>query len=95
MPDYSECLPGSENRPSMKSTLNLEPLAEHARAAEVTDEEQTVIVEEERSHFSDCSTDEEDGGEKMPANARLFNSLGRLNRRSKTRMSLGSIFFRP
>ena len=95
MPDYSKCLPGSETRPSMKNTLNLEPLAEHARAAEVIAEEQTVTVEEERSHFSDCSTDEESDGEKMPANARLFNSLGRLNRRSKTRMSLGSIFFKP
>ena len=95
MSDYSKCLPGSETCPSMKYTLNLGPLAEHARAEEVIDGEQAVTAEEERSHFSDCSTDEEDDGEKMPANARLFSSLGRLNRRSKTRMSWGNIFFKP
>ena len=95
MPDYSKRLPGSETCPSIKYTLNLEPLAEHARAGEVIDGEQAVTAEEERSHFSDCSTDEEDNGEKMPANARLFSSLGRLNRRSKPRMSWGNIFFKP
>ena len=79
----------------MKYSLNLEPLAEHVSAEELIDEEQAVPVEEERSHFSDCSTDEDDDGEKMPANARLFNSLGRLNRRSKIRMSWGNIFFKP
>ena len=95
MPNYSRCLPGSETCLSMKYTLNLEPLAEHARTEDLKDEEQAVIVDEERSHFSDCSTDEEDEREKMPANARLFNSLGRFNRRSKTRMSWGNIFSKP
>ena len=95
MPDCSRCLPGSETCLSMKYTLNLEPLAEHARAEDVIDEEQAVIVDEERSHFSDCSTDEEDEGEKKLANAWLFNSLGRFNRRSKTRMSWGNIFSKP
>ena len=95
MPDCSRCLPGSETCLSMKYTLNLEPLAEHARAEDVIDGEQAVTVDEERSHFSDCSTDEEDEGEKKPANARLFNSLGRFNRRSKTRMSWGNIFSKP
>ena len=95
MPDYSRCLLGSETCLSMKYTLNLEPLAEHARAEDVIDEEQAVVVDEERSHFSDCSSDEEDEGEKIPANARLFNSLGRFNRRSKTRMSWGNIFSKP
>lgn len=92
MPDYPRCSPGNETCPSMKYTLNLEPLAEYARAEDVIDQEQAVIVDEERSHFSDCSTDEEDEGDKIPANARLFNSLGRFNRRSKTRMSWGNIF---
>ena len=79
----------------MKYSLNLEPLAEHARAEEAIEEEQAVSVEEERSHFSDCSTDDDDDGDKIPVNARLFNSLGRLNRRSKIRMSWGNIFFKP
>ena len=95
MPNASKCLPGSETCPSMKYSLNLEPLAEHVRAEEVIAEEQAVPVEEERSHFSDCSTDEDEDGEKMPVNARLFNSLGRLNRRSKIRVSWGNIFFKP
>ena len=59
------------------------------------DEQQAVEMEEEHSHFSDYSTEEEDDSEKVPSNGRLFNSLSRLNQRSKTRLSLGNLFSKP
>lgn len=59
------------------------------------DEQQAVNMEEERSHFSDYSTDEEDDGEKVPSNGRLYNSLGRLNQMSKPRLSWGNLFSKP
>ena len=50
-------------------------------------------MEEEHSHFSDDSSDEDDDGEEVPSsNVRLVNSLGRMKRRSRTRLSLGSLF---
>lgn len=97
LPSCAKCLHGIEIYPSNEYSLNLQPLAEHARGEEQEEsiEEQTAIVEEERSHFSDCSTDEEDNGEKVPSNARLFNSLGRLSYRSRTRLSWGNLFSKP
>lgn len=95
MPSCAKCLRGNEIYPFNEHSLNLQPLAEHARGEEAMDEEQAAIVEEERSHFSDCSTDEEDNGEKVPSNARLFNSLGRLNYRSRTRLSWANLFSKP
>ena len=89
------CLPGSDSRSSHKYSLTLQPLAENVRGEEVIDEGQAVIVEEERSHFSDCSSDEEDDDEKVPSNTGLFNSLGRLNRRSRTRLSWSNLFSKP
>ena len=75
--------------------LDLPPLKEHAKGEEAMDEHQTVEMEEERSHFSDYSTEEEDDSEKVPSNGRLFNSLGRLNQRSRTRLSWGNLFSKP
>ena len=90
LPSCAKRLPGNETCPSHKYSLILQPFAEHARGQEEMDEEQATIVEEERSHFSDCS--EEDDGETVPSNGRLFNSLGRLNHRSRTRLSWGNLF---
>ena len=95
LPSCARCLRGNEIYPSNEHSLNLQPLAEHARGEEAVDEEQAATVEEERSHFSDSSTDEEDNGEKVPSNARLFNSLGRLKYRSRTRLSWGNLFSKP
>ena len=75
--------------------MNLQTLAEHTRGEEVMNTEQAVGMEEEHSHFSDDSTDEDDDVEIVPSNARLFNSLGRLNQRSKTRLSWSNLFSKP
>ena len=66
-----QCLPKSATCFSNKYSLNLKPLAEHTREEEVMDEKQAMIAEEERSYFSDCSTDEGDDDEKMPSNVGL------------------------
>lgn len=95
MPSGGTCLSRGEACSVTKYSLSLQPLEEHAKGEEDMDEQQAVEMEEERSHFSDYSTEEEDDCEKIPSNGRLFNSLGRLNQRSKTRLSWGNLFSKP
>ena len=92
MPSCGKYLSRSETCSSNRYTVGLQPLEEHARGEEAIDEQQAAAMEEEHSHFSDYSTDEDDDGEKVPSSVRLVNSLGRLNQRSKTRSSWGNLF---
>ena len=92
VPSYGKCLSRSETCSSNKYTVRLHPLKEHARGREAIDEQQATAMEEEHSYFSNYSTDEDDDGEKVPSSVRLVNSLGRLNQRSKTRLSWGNLF---
>ena len=89
MPSCAQCLAGSETCSLNKHGIDL---SEHARGEEAMDEEEAVTMEEPCSHFSDDSTDEADDGDNVPSTARLFNSLGRLNQRSKTRLSWSNLF---
>lgn len=95
IPSCKPCLSREEACSFSKYDFDLQPSKEHARGEETTDEQQAVEIEEERSHFSDYSTDEEDDSEKVPSNGRLFNSLGRLNQKSKPRVSWGNLFSKP
>lgn len=88
----TKCLSRSESCFFNRHSISLQPLEEHARGKEAMDEQQAATMEEERSQFSDYSTDEDDDGEKVASNFRLFNSLGRLRQKSKTRLSWGSLF---
>ncbi|KAF6236960.1 hypothetical protein HO173_004839 [Letharia columbiana] len=94
IPSCRKCLSRSETCSFNKYCTSLQPLEEHARGKETMDEQEAATMEEEHSHFSDYSTDEDDDGEKIPSNARLFNSLGRLHSRSKPRLSWGNLFSR-
>lgn len=95
MPSCETCLSRGGTCSFSKYGLHLQPLKEHAKGEEARDEQQTLEMEEERSHFSDYSTEEEDDSEKVPSNGRLFNSLGRHNQRSKPRLSWGNLFSKP
>ena len=79
------CLSRSETCSFNRCSVSLQPLEEHTRGEEATDHKQAATMEEDRSHFSDFSTDDEDN--ERPPHIRLVNSLGRLSRRSKTRLS--------
>lgn len=92
MPSCGKCLSRSEICSFNKYTIGLQPLKEQGRREEATDEQPPAITEEAHSHFSDDSSDEDDDGENLPSNVRLFNSLGRLNQRSRTRLSWNSLF---
>ena len=87
------CLLRSETCSFNRCSIRLQPLEEHTRGEEAADHKQAATMEEDRSHFSDFSTDDEDN--ERPPHTRLVNSLGRLSRRSKTRLSWGSIFSKP
>lgn len=95
VPSCEKCLSRSEKCSINKHSISLQPLGEYARGEETTSRTPPAIFEEERSHFSDYSTDEDDDGEKTSSNVRLVNSIGRLNRRSKTRSSLSNLFSKP
>ncbi len=95
MPSYGKCLSRSETCSSNRYCLSLQPLEEHARGEEAIGGQQATLMEEEHSHFSDYSTDEDDGAEKVQSTVRLFNSLGRLNQRSKPRLSWSKFFSKP
>ena len=95
MPSCETCVSRGEACSISKYGLHLEPLKEHANGEEAMDEQQTVEMEEERSHFSDYSSEDEDDSEKVPSNGRLFNSLGRHNQRSKPRLSWSNLFSKP
>lgn len=93
MSSCETCFSISEASPFSRNPTSLQPLAEHAREEEALHEDPSVTIEElPRSHWSDDSSDEDDDDEKVPSNPRLFNSLGRLSQRSKTRLSWGSLF---
>ena len=87
------CLSKSETCSFNRCSVRLQPLEEHTRGEEATDHKQAATMEEDHSHFSDFSTDDEDN--ERPPHIRLVNSLGRLSRRSKTRLSWGNIFSKP
>ena len=93
MPSCGECLSGTGLFASDQNSNSLQTLTEHSREEEeeATGEEQTAILEEVHSHFSDDSTDEDDDGKKVTSNVRLF----KLNQKSKTRLSWGSLFSKP
>lgn len=83
----------SERRCSFnKCGISLQILEEHTRGDQTMDEQQAAAMEEEHSHFSDYSTNDEDDGERIPSNVRLVKSLGRMHGRSKTRLSWGNLF---
>ena len=86
------CLSRSETCSSNRCSVRLHPLEEHTRGEEATGYK-AATMEEDRSHFSDFSSDDED--HERPSHFRLVNSLGRLSRRSKTRLSWGNIFSKP
>ena len=92
---YGKCLSRSETCPSNRYCSSLQPLKEHARGEEATGGQQATLMEEENSHFSDYSTDEDDAAEKVQSTVRLFNSLGRLNQKSKPRLSWSKVFSKP
>ena len=87
------CLSKSETCSFNRCSVRLQPLDEHTRGEEAMDHKQAATMEEDHSHFSDFSTDDEDN--QRPPHIRLVNSLGRLSRRSKTRLSWGNIFSKP
>ena len=87
------CISRSETCSINRCSVRLQPLEEHIRGDEATDHKQAATMEEDRSHFSDFSTDDED--KERPPHVRLVNSLGRLSRRSKTRLSWGNLFSKP
>lgn len=87
------CLSRSETCSFNRCSVGLQPLEEYTRGEEATDHKQAATMEEDRSHFSDFSTDDEDI--ERPPHIRLVNSLGRLSRRSKTRLSWGNLFSKP
>ena len=87
------CLSRSETCSSNRCSVRLQPLEEHTRGEEAKGQKEAATMEEDRSHFSDFSTDDEDN--ESPSRVRLVNSLGRLSRRSKTRLSWGNIFSKP
>ena len=89
MPSCGGCL---EAFASDQQSNSLQDLTEHARVEEEeTGEEQTATLEEVHSHFSDDSTDEDDEGEKVASNVRLF----KFNQKSRSRLSWGSLFSKP
>lgn len=88
------CLTRGETCSFRIYSSSLQPLKEHAKGEDAIDEPHAAIMEEEHSHFSDYSTDEDDDDEMIPSNVRLPNSLGRLSQRSKTRLSLSGLFSR-
>lgn len=92
MPSCGKCLSRSEVCSFNKYNIGLQPLEEQTGREDATDEQQPATTEEEHSHFSDDSSDEDDDGKKVPSNVRLFNSLGRLNQRSRTRLSWNNLF---
>ena len=92
-PSCGECLSRNETRSLNKRGTSLRPSAELARGD--IDEEQGAIMEEVHSHFSDDSSDEDIDSEKALSNVRLFNSLGKLNQRSRTRLSWSNLFSKP
>lgn len=92
MPSYGKCLPHSEICSLNSYSVRLQPLEEHARGDEAMDENQAATMEEERSRFSDYSTDEDDDSQKVPSNVRLVNPLGRLSQMSKPRLSWANLF---
>lgn len=94
MPSCEKCLSKSEICSFNKYSSCLQPLIEYARGEDAKDGQQAATMEEESSHFSDYSTEEDDDDEKPSSNARLPSSLGRLNQRSKTRLSLSGLFSR-
>lgn len=74
---------------------SLQPLEEHKRGEDAAVEQQAATMEQEHSHFSNYSTDEDDDDERVPSRVRLASSLSRLNQKSKTRLSWSSLFSRP
>ena len=93
MSSCTGCLSESETCSVNRCSFRLQPLEEHTIGEEATDHKQAATMEEDHSHFSDFSTDDED--KERPPHIRLVNSLGRLSRRSKTRLSWGNIFSKP
>ena len=93
MSSCTTCLSKSETCSFNRCSVRLQPLEEHTRGEEATDHKQAATMEEDHSYFSDFSTDDEDT--ERPPHTRLVNSLGRLSRRSKTRLSWGNIFSKP
>ena len=93
MSSCTMCLSKSETCSFNRCSIKLQPLEEHTRGEEATDHRQAATMEEDHSHFSDFSSDDEDN--ERPPHIRLVNSLGRLSRRSKTRLSWGNIFSKP
>ncbi|KAM0803389.1 hypothetical protein BDR22DRAFT_68400 [Usnea florida] len=93
MSSCTVCLSKSETCSFNRCSVRLQPLEEYTRGEEATDHKQAATMEEDHSHFSDFSTDDEDN--ERPPHIRLVNSLGRLSRRSKTRLSWGNIFSKP
>lgn len=94
MPNCENCLSNSDTYSFNNFSSCLQPLKEHARGEVAMDGQQAATTEEECSHFSDYSTDEDDDDEKLPPTIRLPSSLGRLSQRSKTRLSLSGLFSR-
>ena len=71
-------------------STSLQTLTEHAREeGKATGEEQKATLEEVHSYFSDDST-EDDDGEKVASNVRLF----KLNKKSKFGLFCGRLFSR-
>ena len=94
MPSCRDCLGRSRTRSFNRFSVNLQSLKEHAKGEEGMDDRYAATVEEEHSHFSDYSTDEDDDCEKLPSNVRSVNSLGRFNQRSRSRLSWVNLFSR-
>ena len=93
MSDCGCCASRSERRVLSKTGYSLRPSEELVR--DVTNKDQGSTVEDPHSHFSDDSSDGEDESGKVPSNVRLFNSLGRLNQKTKTRLSWNNLFSKP